>query len=195
MFREFAEDIVFYLTKRKMLHQDNREIYEYALEIILLNTSLLMIFLIMSIFFRDYLFFLCYLCFFVPIRIFSGGYHLKRSETCFFVSILSYVILLMVMKTNIYLYKNEIAYIVSLVVMAVIALFSPVLNENHPMSDKQIKANKTIIRIVIFVNFILLIVFYVNKMIVASYEMIFVMFNGILFFGGKIENYVIANHN
>lgn len=194
MFRDFAEDIVFYLTKRKVLNQDNREIYEYALEVILLNTSLLIILLLISVFVGEYLFFLCYLCFFLPIRIFSGGYHLKRSETCFFVSILSYVILLIVLKANILLYKNEMVYIASLMIMTMIALFSPIKNDNHPMSDKQIRRNKTIIRVVIFIYVGLLIVFHINEIIIASYEIIFVLFNGILFMLGKIENCVAANN-
>lgn len=193
MFRKFAEDIAFYLTKKKVLDQDNREINEYALEVILLNISLLIVFLLCGILFKDYLFFLCYLCFFAPVRIYAGGYHLKKSETCFFVSILSYVILLMVLKTNIYLYKNKMIFIVSIIILIIIALFSPVLNENHPMSAKGISTNKKIIRIVNFIDIILLLIFFANKIIIASYEMIFIMFNGILFMIGKIENYVKAN--
>lgn len=184
----FAEDIVFYLSKKKILNQENRAIYEYAIEVILLNFSILVMLLLISIFWGQQLFFVCYVIFFVPLRVFSGGYHAKKSETCFGLSVALYVLAMMLSEYK-WLVYNVIMSVVAIIMMFVIFLCSPIENVNHPLAEMQRRRNKMIVRIIILSDVALFVVLYINGTIIASYEIIFILLNGITFFLGKLENY------
>ena len=69
MFRYFAENITFVLIKNKILNIKNRNIYVYAIEVILLNVILLLSLLGISILGKDLSCFMGFLLFFVPLRI------------------------------------------------------------------------------------------------------------------------------
>ena len=187
MFRNIAEKIYGYLSKKKLLNQNDREVYTYALEVIILNWGLLITLFVISAFMKQLLFFVCYICFFVPLRIFSGGYHAKRSEVCFIMSVGIYVLVLLILKNNVYLYENTVLLCIASLFLLIIYIFSPVENENHPLADNQRKRNKIIVRVMVLLDFTLLIIFCFNQSTLASYEVVFVLLNGVLFLIGKVE--------
>lgn len=190
MFRSIAEDIVFYLSKKKILNHEKREIYTYALEVVLLNFLLLVTLFLISLILRSISYFACYVIFFIPLRIFSGGYHSKKSEICFVTSVMSYTMALFVLKIYPLLYENIPILIITLITMIMVFIFSPVVNINHPLTKIQKRRNRIIVRLLVFIDFTLLIIFYINRMTIASYENIFVILNGVTFLIGKAENYV-----
>ena len=190
MFKNIAEDIVFYLSRKKILNQDNREIYVYAFEVVLLNFTLLMILLTISLFRGQHLFFACYLCFFVPLRVFTGGYHAKKSEICFVMSVASYILAMILVNTNALLFNNAKMIFITAILMLLMFLYSPIENINHPLDKVRKKRNRIIARVIVLIDFALLIVFYINKMAITTYEIIFVLLNGVTFFLGKIENHI-----
>ena len=190
MFKNIAEDIVFYLSRKKILNQDNREIYVYAFEVVLLNFILLMILFTISLFRGQHLFFACYLYFFVPLRVFTGGYHAKKSEICFVMSVASYILAMILVNTNALLFNNAKMIFITAILMLLMFLYSPIENINHPLDKVRKKRNRIIARVIVLIDFALLIVFYINKMAITTYEIIFVLLNGVTFFLGKIENHI-----
>ena len=86
MFKRLSEDIIFLLKKNKKLDIESYDIYVYAAEIILLNGSLLLICLVMSILLGELSHMLAFILFFIPLRMLVGGYHCKKSELCFICS-------------------------------------------------------------------------------------------------------------
>ena len=74
--------------------------------------------------------------------------------------------------------------------MLLMFLYSPIENINHPLDEARNKRNRIIARVIVLIDFALLIVFYINRMAITSYEIIFILLNGITFFLGKIENYI-----
>ena len=193
MFKNIAEDIVFYLSRKKILKQDNREVYVYALEVILLNLILLMTLLIISLIGGQPSFFACYLCFFVPLRVFTGGYHAKKSEICFVMSVAPYVLAMILVNNNSSLFNNAIMVFVTALLMLLVFLYSPIENINHPLDETRKRRNRIIARVIVLIDFTLLIVFYINGMAITPYEIIFIILNGVVFFIGKIENYRISH--
>ena len=192
MFKNIAEDIVFLLIRKNLLNNDNREIYTYAIEVILLNFSLLMTLFIISLITGQLLFFLCYLFFFIPLRVFSGGYHAKKSEICFVLSVASYVISMVMLNANLQIYKSVIILIITIVIIVGILLRAPIENINHPLSDTQKNRNKIIVRVIVGIDFTLLMIFCINRMTMASYQIVFIILNGLTFGVGQIENYIIS---
>lgn len=187
MFGDIAENLYFYLLNKNLLDEDDKEIYIYALEVILLNGSLLFFFFIVSLILDQIMFFLCYIGFFLPLRLFSGGYHAKRSETCFGISVASYLGALYLLSNNRDLYEHKYVMIATLIVMIIMFISSPIENRNHPINKFQKKRNSFIMKVVILADFTLLYVFYVNELMITSYEVVFVLMNALLFFLGKVE--------
>ena len=188
MVEYLAENITFLLIKHKILNIKKREVYTYAIEVILLNSTLLVALLGISIVGKCVGFFAEYLLFFVPIRKFAGGYHAKHSETCFVISIAVYLGAIFIYEKGQNLYKNEIAIICFILAMIIIGIWSPLENSNHPLTDYQYKRNRRIVYWIIMIDFALLIIFSLFEYTIATSEVIFVVLTSIFLIIGKIEN-------
>lgn len=191
MFNHIAEDIVFLLARKRLLNTEDREIYVYAVEVLLLNFSLLFTVFIISLLFNQMAHFWCYVLFFIPLRVFLGGYHSKKSETCFFLSVTVYAVTMIVLEYDMSLYQNKFILFCTFVVVILIFSFSSEENPNHPLTSKQLQRNKKIVRMIVLIDFALLIFFVMNKMPIASREVVFLGLNGIILLIGKINNAVV----
>ena len=194
MFRNLAEDIAFLLIKHKILDVEQRDIYIYGLEVILLNGGLVLMFLTISLLFGVMINFWAYLIFFLPIRIFSGGYHAKTSERCFVLSTVMYGLSIALTKFIPLLYtlwEWRIAGIVSLFVILVMA---PLINENNPLSKTQRKRNRIIVYILLVLDLAFFILSCNYAWIIAANELVFIIFEAFLLLAGKISLYLTKDH-
>lgn len=194
MFRNLAEDIAFLLIKHKILDIEQRDIYIYGLEVILLNGGLVLMFLTISLLFGVMINFWAYLIFFLPIRIFSGGYHAKTSERCFVLSTVMYGLSIALTKFIPLLYtlwEWRIAGIVSLFVILVMA---PLINENNPLSKTQRKRNRIIVYILLVLDLAFFIFSCNYAWIIAANELVFIIFDAFLLLAGKISLYLTKDH-
>lgn len=173
MFRYFAENITFVLIKNKILAIKNRDIYVYAVEVILLNIILLLSLLGISILGKSLSCFIGFLLFFVPLRIFVGGYHAKHSGICFGMSIGIYMLVMIIFYNYPNLYKN--IFVIALYILAIITFFiwSPLKNTNHRLTNYQYKRNKKIVFWIIIANIIFFLFFSKMNYTIVSYEIIF----------------------
>ena len=176
MFKYIAENLVFLLIKHKRLDIANREIYNYGLEAILLNGLLLICFL--------------------PLRMFAGGYHSKRSETCFMLSNAMYLFSLGIVKKYLGLHNNINIIIVTFIALIIMYIWSPVKNQNRPLADYQYKRNKKITIVIIVIDFVLLLVLLKLNLNIASSATVFVLLNCSSFLLGILSNvfYKITNN-
>lgn len=188
MFGAIAESLVFLLIKYKRLDIEDREIYIYGLEVILLNGLLLISFLIMSIWYDLIFHFIGFLIFFLPLRIFTGGYHSKRSETCFIISNAMYLLTLVIVKNYLGLHNNINMVIVTLVSLIIMYIWSPVKNQNRPLADYQYERNKKITFVIIVIDFALLLVLLKFNLNIASSAIAFILLNCGVFLIGKLNN-------
>lgn len=188
MFRNVAESLVFLLIKHKKLDIKDRDIYIYGLEVILLNGSLLISFLIMSIWLDMIFHFVGFLIFFLPLRIFVGGYHSKRSEVCFIISNAMYLLTLVIVKNYLGLHNNINVVIVTFVALIITYIWSPVRNKNRPLADCQYKRNKKIALVIILVDFALLLILLKFNFNMASSAIVFSLLNCGIFLIGKLSN-------
>jgi len=188
MFRYFAENIAFLLIKNKILDIDNRDVYEYGIEAVLLNSFLLLSLLGISIAAKCLILFIGFLLFFVPIRIFAGGYHAKHSETCFAMSIGIYMISMLTYKYIPYLYRNVYAIILFALAIIILLIWSPSKNPNHPLADYQYKRNRKIAYTIIITYIILFTIFTKMNNTIASSEVIFIVIDSIFLVIGKLKN-------
>ena len=105
-------------------------------------------------------------------------------------SVASYVLAMILVNNNLLLFNNEIIVFITALLMLLMFLYSPIENINHPLEKARKRKNKIIARVIVLIDFTLLIVFYISGMAITSYEIIFILLNGVTFSLGKIENYI-----
>lgn len=190
MFKYFAENIVFCLLKNKVLNVDNREVYVYSIEVILLNFILLSSLLGISIVGNSEVFFLGFLLFFVPIRTFAGGYHAKHSETCFVISVGVYMVGMVFFNYFPNLYKNVITVALFILAVIILLIWAPLKNANHPLTDYQYKRNQKVVFVLTIINIGLFILFSKVNYKIAVSEIIFIVFAAVSMLMGKFEDLI-----
>ena len=156
MFHNIADDIILRFIAHKKIDIEEREVYTYGLEVILLNGLLILVFLLISIFTKELLYFFTYLLCFIPLRKFSGGYHAKTSEKCFVYSIVMYIFSIAAVKFLPLIYKPSCFLVLLTVSALIIFIFSPIVNKNNPLIKQQITRNRIISLILLSVDLALL---------------------------------------
>lgn len=187
MFRNLAEDITFLLIKNKIVEIEKREIYIYGLEVILLNGGLLIAFLIISLLCGEFINFCAYLIFFLPIRIFSGGYHAETSERCFILSTIAFGASIAVSKLIPLLYISNTGKIIGAVSVIVILVLAPLINENNPMNQTQRRRNRIILCTLLFIDLVFYILNCNYAWTIASNELIFIVMDAVLLLTEKLK--------
>lgn len=188
MFKRLSEDITFLMIKNRILDINSYDIYLYAVEIILLNGSIVLACLLMSILSGTLHHMLAFILFFVPLRMLAGGYHCKRSEVCFICSIGMYGVSVLLIQNIDNAYANIVMQGLAMMSAIVILIFSPLINPNHPLEDYQIERNKIIIYGIIAGDFVLYTIFYKYYMAVASSELIFIILVALALILGKVKS-------
>lgn len=190
MFHNLAVDIAFLLIKNKIVDIEQRDIYVYGLEVILLNGSLLIVFLIASMLCEAMLNFWAYLILFLPIRSFSGGYHAEKSESCFVLSTIMYGLSIAITAFFPLLYQNWKWTIAGIISVIIILALSPMINENNPLTKSQQKRNRIIVYILLSVELVVFILSCNLNWRIASNELVFVVFDALLLLMGKAVPYL-----
>ena len=126
MIEYLVDDFVIWAYRNKLLMDyKKRDVYEYAIQVILYNAMLLVITFLISIFTRNIQSFIMFIIFFIMLRRNLGGFHFKNKYVCMTVSISMYLAI-MFLGCKIYkLYENRILLI--WFIMSIICLFMPAL--------------------------------------------------------------------
>lgn len=188
MFRNLAEDIAFLLIKNKIVDIEERDIYIYGIEVILLNGGLLLVFLLISLLSGAMMNFWAYLVFFLPLRTFSGGYHAKTSECCFVMSTVMYGISVAVTKFLPLLYLNFYWWTAGVISALIIFIFAPLINANNPLNEFQKKRNRIIVYSLLITDLVFFILCCIFNWKVATNELWFVVLDAFLLLVGKAVN-------
>ncbi len=187
MFRNLVEDITFLLIKNKIVEIEKRDIYVYGLEVILLNGGLLITFLIISLLCEEMVNFLAYLIFFLPMRLFSGGYHAETSERCFVLSTIMFGASIAASKLIPLLYIFTTGKIIGAVSVLVILVLAPLINENNPLNQTQRRRNRIILCTLLFIDLVFYILSCNYAWTIASNELIFIVMDALLLLAGKLK--------
>ncbi len=191
MIHNLADDITFLLIKNKVLDIEQRDIYIYGLEVILLNIIIIPVFIFISLLFDSMINFWAYVIFFLPLRIFSGGYHADTSERCFCLSVLMYILSIVITNNFPMLYRNlywEVSGVISLIV---ILIMSPFINENNPLNSKQKRRNSIIVYILLFFDLAIFILSYSCNLKISSNEFVFIIFEAALLLIAKSKRSIL----
>lgn len=183
-----SEALTFQLVKNKILDIEAYEVWAYSIEIILLNGSILLGCLLISFMLGEMTHMLSFVLFFIPLRMLVGGYHCRKSETCFFCTLLVYG----ASTLSIQLYETEIMeeaiWILAVISILIILIWSPLVNPNHLLEDYQIRRNKNIIYVMVVIDVALYGIFCKTNIAMAHSEMMFIILVALTLLAGVMKN-------
>jgi accessory gene regulator B len=101
-----------------------------------------------------------FLLFFMPIRLFSGGYHAPTYKKCYICTMILFIVVILM--AYIFPVVNIYTVIVSLVACIVyISQKAPCVNVHHPLSERKYRENKIRARICIIIESIMSIILFI----------------------------------
>lgn len=137
-----SENIVDFLLQKKIISQENREIYAYGYQIIISSISGVVMIFIIGGALNCLIESLVFLIVFISTRQYSGGYHAHTYFKCCLLFVSSYLVILaleqfMIDSINIY-------HIICLMTVYILTIlkYAPVENENKKLSDKNKALNR-----------------------------------------------------
>ena len=139
------ELIVNWLSKEGAISDDDKDIYLYALNCVLLNIAPIIIVIVIGIFTGNVVEGLVMIAPFIFIRKYSGGFHMQKIYMCLITSVITLLLCMLGIK---FLTCNVIIHCGVIVANCIITLLSPIDNENRRLSIKE-KEKYRIIAIVL----------------------------------------------
>ncbi len=135
--------------------EDSREVYTYALEVLLSMVITLSVIVIVGAVTGRFLVSVVWTAFFLPIRHTAGGAHAPNRLACTIYS-LAIGIGCQFLATLFY-YPDWTIYGSVAVGLAIVLIFAPVIHKNHPMSEGKVAQMKKISRTIVVIESIILI--------------------------------------
>jgi len=150
MINLIAKSIVSFLINQNAIKKDDEEVYVYGLELITSTSISLLSTLLLTLLFSNWYYFVIFYIFFIPLRIYAGGFHANSYESCFFTTILVYTAYILILNKipNIPFYIIAILLVFSIIT---IFKFAPVIHKNNIITEIGVKKRRFISRLLIIV--------------------------------------------
>lgn len=140
-----------YQIRNKYIKEQERELYEYAYTILFEEFINIVIAFAIGLFLGQLNVVICFLCSYIPLRRFSGGYHAENGIKCGIVSTLLIVVLCILNDLNIIESIESSVYIFLIICQICIFILSPIDSVNKPLSyDQKQKYHKNSVIILLF---------------------------------------------
>lgn len=192
MFKDAADDITFLLIKDKIVDIENREIYAYGLEALLLNFANILTAFLISVISGTLLHFVVFMLVFVPTRMFTGGYHAKTSESCYIKTTIIYALTVFLAKYLSWIFKGYFAILLLVITVALVIISAPVEHKNNPLSTNERRKNRIIAIVLTVIDSLVFITLYYMTLPTAASVLILMTVNSILMMIGLLDDSLIT---
>lgn len=155
MMKKLTNKIVDWLISCDVINEEDSELYNYALFLVILSFSPIVISLVIGLCMGLPLQSILIMIPFFVIRQYSGGYHAKSLSFCFFISCI--IIAVFIFLSGIISFHFSIG--ISACSFLIIFLFSPITNENKKLNIYEFNRYKLLARIISGIFLLLDIVF------------------------------------
>lgn len=187
---KFSSKFVEFFVSNNLIKNEDKEIYEYAFNIILSSLIHIATVMIIGLCFNLFIESLVFYFSFIAIRKFAGGYHAKTPVRCYLFSFASNIIILCLVKwlSSINTLFIFIFIIFELLCVVLILLISPLDTENNPLTGQEKKMYRMLTSIVtIFIFIISLLCFFKGYRNIGSSMICGVVMSALLLLMRKIQ--------
>lgn len=147
---KFSSKFVEFFVSNNLIKNEDKEIYEYAFNIILSSLIHIATVMIIGLCFNLFIESLAFYFSFIAIRKFAGGYHAKTPARCYLCSLLISIIILSAIKlfccTNIYILTLLI--VIEILCVILISRIAPLDSDNNPLNSKEKKYYRKVSRVI-----------------------------------------------
>lgn len=135
--KQLSDYIATMLSSYGIIQKDKISLCSYGLEIFISSSIEVICILILSLIVHNFAETLLFFTAFIPLRIYSGGFHAETRLKCFLVSLAVYAIFtLIILKT-----PYEIYYLINLSIAAISQIIvltaSPIIHHNKSVNEKE----------------------------------------------------------
>ena len=154
---KFSSKLIEFFVSNDLIKNEDKEIYEYAVNIILSSLIHIATVMIIGLCFNLFIESLVFYFSFIAIRKFAGGYHAKTPVRCYLFSFASNIIILCLVKwlSSINTLFIFIFIIFELLCVVLILLISPLDTENNPLTGQEKKMYRMLTSIITILIFII----------------------------------------
>lgn len=142
MIKTFAKSITNKLVSKNILNIEEKEMYYYCFETLIVIVITIFVLLSMSLIFDELLYSLIFYFSFLLFRKVCGGYHTDNYIKCSIFSLLSYLFFIVMLKTS--FLQIKMLFIIIFLALVIIFMLSPIENDNKPFTQKQYVCFKVI---------------------------------------------------
>lgn len=145
MFSLLSNKITAFLCRKGVVHEEQKEVYQYGFEVLLLNVLDVLIILGLGIVIKRYVDTVVFLLVFGVTRQYTGGYHAKTVLKCLTVYVIIYLTVMFISSSNIVLCMGVLLQVLLCVLYIVaVVIYAPIQNDNKVISSTEKKKYKTI---------------------------------------------------
>ena len=187
---KFSSKLIEFFVSNDLIKNEDKEIYEYAFNIILSSLIHIATVMIIGLCFNLFIESLVFYFSFIAIRKFAGGYHAKTPVRCYLFSFASNIIILCLVKwlSSINTLFIFIFIIFELLCVVLILLISPLDTENNPLTGQEKKMYRMLTSIItIFIFIISLLCFFKGYRNIGSSMICGVVMSALLLLMRKIQ--------
>jgi accessory gene regulator B len=145
MFSLLSNKITAFLCRKGVIPEEQKEVYQYGFEVLLLNVLDVLIILGLGIVIKRYVDTVVFLLVFGVTRQYTGGYHAKTVLKCLTVYVIIYLTVMFISSSNIVLCMGVLLQVLLCVLYIVaVVIYAPIQNDNKVISSTEKKKYKTI---------------------------------------------------
>lgn len=134
--------------------KEKEEIYIYGVELIISTLFCLVSILLVSSLLSSFTSGLVFISVFVPLRLFTGGYHAATYRKCFIISNLSYLLILFLKCITWRTVSMEMWWCLLIGTCLYIIMNAPIINSAQPISESKQKRSKRITKYILTVDIV-----------------------------------------
>ncbi len=137
---KIAERIVLWQIQKNVIKEEDKGVYVYAYETLLMRVINFLIAIIAGVVTKSLLAVVIFLVSYIPLRTYAGGYHSRNSIRCMIFSTLLIIGVALITKVSLYersLFGFFVFVGIGILSYIVILFASPVEDENKPLSEEE----------------------------------------------------------
>lgn len=142
---------------------DKEEIYIYGLELIISTFFGLSSILLISCLLFCFTSGLVFISVFVPLRLFTGGYHAENYGKCFIISNISYLLILYVRDITLEIFPMWIWFFLLIGMCCYIIKNAPIVNSAQPINEIKQKRNKKMTKYILIADIVWVVCLAINQ--------------------------------
>jgi len=169
MYKQLSDKITGGMIEHDLIESTQKETYCYGLEILMAGIVNIITTIAISVFFGEIVSGLLFLAVYIPLRIYSGGYHASTELRCYLLSVLTLLIFLSAIKLipdGLYL---TLAVVFTVVSSLIILVLAPVGTPNKMLDNLEILVYRKRGRIIMAIEVLI----FVSLLIVGEEKLAF----------------------